>query len=209
MENEKNYIPCPKLKTADIEAGKHDYILHQDEIARRLETDCFGFDMGGRRFKSISREDDPAFAKTENAQAISKYMNDAFVYIKEFDIRKSDKELEKLQNGVDPKDEGINKSGLSIYDDRILVAIDKTEEKTAGGIILPDGHAEKEDMAQTYATVISVGRYAFDDMAPEHRPQSGDKILMAKYAGVLVKGPADGEPYRIILPVDCLAKVVS
>lgn len=110
--------------------------------------------------------------------------------------------------GVEPNDEDINTSGLSIYDDRILVAVKETEKVTAGGIILPDKKVDEEEMAQTYATVISVGRYAFDDMHPDHRPKSGEVIYMAKYAGTLLKGPADGKPYRIVRPVDVLAKVV-
>ena len=114
---------------------------------------------------------------------------------------------DRFYNGVDPQDEAHNTSGLYIYDDRVLVRIKEAEERTQGGIIIPETHREKEDMAQTIATIITVGRFAYDHMAVEHRPKSGDTVLMAKYAGVLVKGPADGKPYRIVRTDDILARV--
>lgn len=118
-------------------------------------------------------------------------------------------EADVFYNGHEPNDAEVNTSGLQIYDDRILVKIHELEEVTSGGIILPEEHREKQNMSQDYATVITVGRYAFNDMAEEHRPQSGEEVLISKYAGTFVVGPADNKEYRIVRPDDVLAKVTS
>lgn len=115
--------------------------------------------------------------------------------------------IETMMQGIDPQDKAYNTSGLTLYDDRVLVAIKETEHITAGGIMLPESATKRTEMAETTATIISVGRFSYDDMDLEHRPKPGDLVLMDKHAGILCKGPADGKSYRIVAPDNILAKI--
>ena len=69
--------------------------------------------------------------------------------------------------------------------DRILVLRMKEEEKTAGGIIIPDTAKEKPQEGK----VVSVGSGKMDDNG-KRIPldvKKGDKILFSKYAGTEIK----------------------
>jgi chaperonin GroES len=72
--------------------------------------------------------------------------------------------------------------------DRILVKRIKEEEKTKGGIIIPDTAKEKPQEGK----VVAVGKGKFEDgklVAPEVR--AGDKILFGKYSGSEIKLEGD------------------
>lgn len=87
--------------------------------------------------------------------------------------------------------------------DRAVLKIEKTEEKTKGGIILPEAHRDKKDMGQTFATVESVGELCLLDC--EVRPQPGDRVLIIKNAGLQYN--LDGEEYRIVNSNDIIGIV--
>ena len=87
--------------------------------------------------------------------------------------------------------------------DRIIVKVDKMEKKTAGGVIIPDFAAEKEDRAATTATVIALGETANCDGLKVF-PKAGDKILMTKWAGTGHTSP-EYEDYRAIPGIDVIA----
>jgi len=78
--------------------------------------------------------------------------------------------------------------------DRILVKIEKSEAKSAGGIIIPDTAQEK---TQT-GTVCEVG-----DDTEVIKVKNGQKIMYDKYAGTQVK--IDGVEYLILKMSDILA----
>ena len=69
--------------------------------------------------------------------------------------------------------------------DRILVKRLESEEKTTGGIIIPDSAKEKPMEGQ----VISVGKGKTLENGSLHTPdlKVGDTILFSKYAGSEVK----------------------
>jgi chaperonin GroES len=73
--------------------------------------------------------------------------------------------------------------------DRILVKRIKEEEKTKGGIIIPDTAKEKPQEGK----VVAVGKGKVSDdgklIAPEVR--AGDKILFGKYSGSEIKLEGD------------------
>jgi chaperonin GroES len=62
--------------------------------------------------------------------------------------------------------------------DRVLVKLEKTEAKTAGGIIIPDTAQEK---TQT-GVVVEVG-----DDKDAIKVKSGQKVMYDKYAGSQIK----------------------
>ena len=78
--------------------------------------------------------------------------------------------------------------------DRILVKIEKSEAKSAGGIIIPDTAQEK---TQT-GVVSEVG-----DDTEVIKVKAGQKIMYDKYAGTQVK--IDGVEYLILKMSDILA----
>lgn len=69
--------------------------------------------------------------------------------------------------------------------DRVLVKRSEEEEKSAGGIIIPDSAKEKP----THATVIAVGPGKIDDHGKviAMAVKEGDKILIGKYSGTDIK----------------------
>ena len=79
--------------------------------------------------------------------------------------------------------------------DRVLVKMEQIQEKTAGGIFIPQTAQEKTQMA----VVLEIG----DD--EEIKVKKGDRILYDKYAGTSVK--ADGEEYLILHMTDVLAVI--
>ena len=54
------------------------------------------------------------------------------------------------------------------------------------------------------ATFVAAGGNAFEDWHDKRLPKLGDKVLIAKYAGITVKG-ADGQEYRILNDKDISA----
>ncbi|HBZ55800.1 MAG TPA: co-chaperone GroES [Syntrophobacteraceae bacterium] len=87
--------------------------------------------------------------------------------------------------------------------DRVIVKRTEEEEKTAGGIIIPDTAKEKPQQGQ----VIAVGKGKLmekGDIVPL-TVKEGDRVLFAKYAGTDVK--VDGEELLIMREDDILAIV--
>ncbi|ERP39034.1 co-chaperone GroES [Chitinivibrio alkaliphilus] len=82
--------------------------------------------------------------------------------------------------------------------DRVLVKSLDSEEKTAGGIYIPDSAKEKPQEGE----VIAVGGGTKD---VEMTVSPGDKVLHSKYAGTEIKH--GGEEYMIMKVDDILAVV--
>jgi chaperonin GroES len=84
--------------------------------------------------------------------------------------------------------------------DRVLVRRIEAEEKTAGGIIIPDSAKEKPQEGE----VISVGSGARSDDGKITPPdvKAGDKILFGKWSGTEVK--VNGEDLIIMKESDIL-----
>ena len=84
--------------------------------------------------------------------------------------------------------------------DRVVVRRVKEEEKTKGGIIIPDTAKEKPQEGE----VIAVGPGARDEDGERIRSTSkvGDRILFGKWSGTEVK--IDGEDLLIMKESDIL-----
>lgn len=83
--------------------------------------------------------------------------------------------------------------------DRVLVQPQEAEEKTAGGIIIPDT-AKKERPIE--GKVLAVGQGTKDE---EMVLKVGDKVLYGKYSGTEVE--LNGENFLIMRQSDVLAVV--
>ena len=87
--------------------------------------------------------------------------------------------------------------------DRILVKPLEAEEKTKGGILLPDSAKEKPQEGEVVA--VGSGRILEDGKTVPLELKKGDKILFSKYGGTEVK--LDGEEHLIMKEEDVLALI--
>jgi chaperonin GroES len=87
--------------------------------------------------------------------------------------------------------------------DRILVSRLESEEKTKGGIIIPDSAKEKPLEGKVVA--VGNGKILDDGKVRELAVKKGDKILFGKYSGTEIK--VDGEELVILREDDVLAIV--
>jgi len=85
--------------------------------------------------------------------------------------------------------------------DRVLVRRIEADEKTAGGIIIPDTAKEKPQEGE----VIAAGTGARNEAGEVHplEVKAGDKVLFSKYSGTEVK--IDGDEHLIMREEDLLA----
>jgi chaperonin GroES len=87
--------------------------------------------------------------------------------------------------------------------DRILVKAVESEEKTPGGIVLPDTAKEKPQEGKVIA--VGKGRTLEDGTVRPLEVKVGDKVLYGKYGGTEVK--YKDEEYLIIREDDVLAVI--
>ncbi|UZQ53264.1 co-chaperone GroES [Trichothermofontia sichuanensis B231] len=87
--------------------------------------------------------------------------------------------------------------------DRVFVKVSASEEKTAGGILLPDTAKEKPQVGEVVA--VGPGKRNDDGSRQEPEVKIGDKILYSKYAGTDIK--LGTEDYVLLAEKDILAIV--
>ena len=90
-------------------------------------------------------------------------------------------------------------------DDRVLVRRVESEEKTAGGIIIPDTAKEKPSEGE----IIAVGEGLRDDDG-KRIPldvKAGDRVLFGKWSGTEVK--IDGEDLLIMKESDIMGVITG
>ncbi len=94
---------------------------------------------------------------------------------------------------------------LRPLDDRVVVEPVQAEQKTAGGIVLPDSAQEKPQRG----TVISVGPGKLMDNGNrgELSVAIGDQVIYGKYSGTDID--VDGNEIKILRESDILAKVIA
>ncbi len=97
----------------------------------------------------------------------------------------------------------INVSTVKPLGDRVFVKVSPAEEKTAGGILLPDNAQEKPQIGEVVA--VGPGKRNDDGSRAELDVKVGDKVLYSKYAGTDVK--LSGEDYVLLSEKDILAAV--
>ena len=85
--------------------------------------------------------------------------------------------------------------------DRIIVKVLEAEEKTKGGIVLPDTAKEKPQQGEVIA--VGTGRTLDSGKVVPLEVKKGDKILFGKYSGDEVK--VGVEDYLIMRESDVLA----
>jgi chaperonin GroES len=94
-------------------------------------------------------------------------------------------------------------SNIKPLGDRVLVKPVEREERTKGGILLPDTAKEKPQMGKVLA--VGSGRLLENGQRQPLDVKEGDTILFSKYAGTEIK--VDGEELLLIGERDILAIV--
>lgn len=90
----------------------------------------------------------------------------------------------------------------------VLVRPDSVETKTPGGIILTDVTKESDRFAQQRGTIEAISPFAFDYAVwgDVPKPKIGDRVLFARYDGILVK---DGEDEFRLVKDKAIAAVIE
>ena len=87
--------------------------------------------------------------------------------------------------------------------DRVIIKRVEEEEKSAGGIIIPDTAKEKPMQAKVIA--VGKGKLTEDGKLLPMDVKVGDRVLIGKYAGTEVK--VDGEEHLIMREDEILAVI--
>jgi chaperonin GroES len=95
----------------------------------------------------------------------------------------------------------VSASTLKPLGDRVLVKVLEQEDKTAGGILLPDTAREKPQLGEV--TAVGPGRKTDDGNIVPTEVKVGDKVLYAKYAGTEIK--IAGSDFLLLTEKDILA----
>lgn len=85
--------------------------------------------------------------------------------------------------------------------DRVIVKRVEEEEKTSGGIIIPDAAKEKPQQGKVIA--VGKGKILENGKISPLIVKKGDRVLFGKYAGTDIK--IDGEEHLIMREDDILA----
>jgi chaperonin GroES len=86
-------------------------------------------------------------------------------------------------------------------EDRILLKPMEAEQKTAGGIIIPDNAKEKPQKGEVVA--VGPGKISDKGAKIEMTLKKGGKVLYGKYSGTEIS--VDGQDYLILRESDVLA----
>ena len=94
-------------------------------------------------------------------------------------------------------------STIRPLNDKIVVKRLEAEEKTKGGILLPDTAKEKPKEGRVIA--VGEGKLLDDGKRAEMQVKAEDRVIFSSYAGTEIK--VDGEEFLILSEDDVLAVV--
>ena len=94
----------------------------------------------------------------------------------------------------------MNTSGLMPTEYNVLVLPIEVEDKTKGGLYLPDKAIEKEEFGRVEGNLVAVSPLAFSYAEwPDgaRKPQVGDRVMFSKYQATEYRG-ADAKKYWLM-----------
>jgi co-chaperonin GroES (HSP10) len=118
--------------------------------------------------------------------------------VSEFSIPKRQQDMMDNPSGIQPVE---YKCLVKPY--HIMDTDEQYKSAKEAGIIIAEQETQKEQYAQVIALLVAVGGNAFEDWKGRD-PVVGDRVMMAKYAGVQVDG-MDGRKYRLVSDKDIAA----
>ena len=96
------------------------------------------------------------------------------------------------------------KSKLRPLDDRVVVKPVEAEERTAGGIVLPDSAKEKPQRGKVVS--VGPGKLLENGSRGSLSVAIGDEVIYGKYSGTDIE--VNGNDVKIVRESDILAKVL-
>jgi chaperonin GroES len=99
------------------------------------------------------------------------------------------------------QEEEINKMKIRPLHDRVVVKRVEEEEKTKGGIIIPD--TAKEKPVEGKVVAVGGGKILENGKKQPLEVKKGDRVLFGKYAGTDIK--VEGEEHLIMREDDIIA----
>lgn len=109
----------------------------------------------------------------------------------------------KIGNYIPAEWDGVNRSGIRMLGDEILVLPDVVPEKTKGGILIAQTTQETHGLAAQSGLIVAIGPDAWRwDRARTtpftgERPQVGDRVIFDRYGGKEQFG-LDGRAYLVM-----------
>jgi len=97
----------------------------------------------------------------------------------------------------------LNASTLKPLGDRVFIKVSEQDERTAGGIFLPDTAKEKPQVGEVVA--VGPGKKTDEGKVVSMDIHVGDRVLYSKYAGTEVK--LGNDDYVLLSERDILAIV--
>lgn len=94
---------------------------------------------------------------------------------------------------------------------KVLVKVDHVEEKTSGGIIIPETERDRHQHATSNGTVVAVGDCACtgEGFTERQRLQPGDRVVIKKYGGEILEVNGDREHWRVVLDTEVFGRWMS
>lgn len=86
-----------------------------------------------------------------------------------------------------------------------IVAVERVEEKSKGGIILTKDFTSKESMAKEVGVVLALGPDFNVDGIRDKDVKIGDTVAFARYGGKQLEENLDGKEIRVMRDIDILA----
>lgn len=99
-----------------------------------------------------------------------------------------------------------NRSGYQPLGRAVLVRM--IQEKAEGLIAIPDQVKASMAVMEDRAEVIEIGSECWTDES-QPRCEPGDKVIVTKFAGYILKETKDGNIYRLVNDRDVFARMVE
>lgn len=99
----------------------------------------------------------------------------------------------------------MTKINIRPLDDRVVVEPQEAEERTSGGIVLPDTAKEKPQRGRVIA--VGPGKLLDNGQRAELSVSVGDQVIYSKYGGSDIE--IDGNEVKILRESDILAKIIG
>lgn len=101
-----------------------------------------------------------------------------------------------------------NNTGIHPVGFCVLIKLDPVRSVTLGGVHVPEDRLERDQMAQTHATIIELGDRAFEELQQidgAEAPEVGDRVMVNKYGGVTPRAGDTATLYRLTIDKEVTA----
>ncbi len=101
----------------------------------------------------------------------------------------------------------MNPTGIKPVEFKVLIKVNSLEDKTGGGLWIPNTTLDREQMAHDKGVLVAVSDMAFSDWKGMI-PKVGDKVIFNKYAGSVInfqKDKGQREQFRLCNDKDICA----